>query len=98
MVVKEIFFFSISITIVIASQNRIKEINARRNYAENLSNKSDPANEGMINLVLADFRNDRLVNIFKGFKNRAENLRLKDSLIKKHFERKHGPDSYYGQS
>lgn len=24
-------------------------------------------------------------------------LRLKDSLIKKHFERKHGPDSYYGQ-
>jgi L-ribulose-5-phosphate 4-epimerase len=24
--------------------------------------------------------------------------RLQDSLIKKHFERKHGPDSYYGQS
>jgi len=24
--------------------------------------------------------------------------RLKDTLIKKHFERKHGPDSYYGQS
>ena len=23
--------------------------------------------------------------------------RLKDSLIKKHFARKHGPDSYYGQ-
>ena len=23
--------------------------------------------------------------------------RLKKSLIKKHFERKHGPDSYYGQ-
>jgi L-ribulose-5-phosphate 4-epimerase len=23
--------------------------------------------------------------------------RLKESLIKKHFERKHGPDSYYGQ-
>lgn len=23
--------------------------------------------------------------------------RLKDSLIKKHFDRKHGPDSYYGQ-
>jgi L-ribulose-5-phosphate 4-epimerase len=24
-------------------------------------------------------------------------LRLQESLIKKHFERKHGPDSYYGQ-
>jgi L-ribulose-5-phosphate 4-epimerase len=23
--------------------------------------------------------------------------RLQDSLIKKHFERKHGPNSYYGQ-
>ena len=26
-----------------------------------------------------------------------ESPRLKDALIKKHFERKHGPDSYYGQ-
>lgn len=25
-------------------------------------------------------------------------LRLKEALIQKHFERKHGPDSYYGQS
>lgn len=25
-------------------------------------------------------------------------LKLKEALIKKHFERKHGPDSYYGQS
>ena len=29
---------------------------------------------------------------------KADALRLKDALIKKHFERKHGPDSYYGQS
>jgi L-ribulose-5-phosphate 4-epimerase len=29
---------------------------------------------------------------------RKDAPRLKDSLIKKHFERKHGPDSYYGQS
>ena len=28
----------------------------------------------------------------------AKAPRLKDALIKKHFERKHGPDSYYGQS
>ncbi len=26
-----------------------------------------------------------------------QSARLKDSLIKKHYERKHGPDSYYGQ-
>ena len=28
---------------------------------------------------------------------RPDAPRLKDALIKKHFERKHGPDSYYGQ-
>jgi len=28
---------------------------------------------------------------------RSDAPRLKDALIKKHFERKHGPDSYYGQ-
>jgi L-ribulose-5-phosphate 4-epimerase len=28
---------------------------------------------------------------------RKDAPRLKDSLIKKHFERKHGPDAYYGQ-
>jgi L-ribulose-5-phosphate 4-epimerase len=27
----------------------------------------------------------------------ADTLRLKDALIEKHFQRKHGPDSYYGQ-
>ncbi len=29
---------------------------------------------------------------------RPDAPRLKDALVKKHFERKHGPDSYYGQS
>jgi len=29
---------------------------------------------------------------------KSDALRLKDALIKKHFERKHGPDSYYGQA
>ncbi|GEO08052.1 L-ribulose-5-phosphate 4-epimerase [Segetibacter aerophilus] len=28
---------------------------------------------------------------------RPHNPKMKDALIKKHFERKHGPDSYYGQ-
>ena len=28
---------------------------------------------------------------------KADALRLRDSLIKKHYERKHGKDSYYGQ-
>jgi L-ribulose-5-phosphate 4-epimerase len=27
----------------------------------------------------------------------ADAAMLKEALIKKHFDRKHGPDSYYGQ-
>lgn len=37
----------------------------------------------------------RMAFITKGINPDAP--RLKDSLIKKHYERKHGPDSYYGQ-
>jgi L-ribulose-5-phosphate 4-epimerase len=29
---------------------------------------------------------------------RSDTPRMKESLIRKHFERKHGPDSYYGQA
>ncbi|HEX5552951.1 MAG TPA: class II aldolase/adducin family protein, partial [Chitinophagaceae bacterium] len=28
---------------------------------------------------------------------RSDAPRLKDALVKKHYQRKHGPDSYYGQ-
>lgn len=37
----------------------------------------------------------KMASITEQVNPRAE--RLKDALVKKHFERKHGPDSYYGQ-
>src|SRR5690606_8506005 len=38
-----VFFFSVSITSVIVFQNRIKELEERKHFAENLANKADPS-------------------------------------------------------
>lgn len=80
-----VFFFCISITAVIVTHNRIREINERKHFAENLSNKTDPAGERMMNIMLTDFRNDFLAAIFPRFKNVAATKFLKDSLINENF-------------
>ncbi len=80
-----VFFFCISITAVIASQNRIKELNQRKHFAENLANKADPAGERMMNIMLTDFRNDFLSEIFPRFRDAEDNKFLKDSLINENF-------------
>lgn len=80
-----VFFFCISITAIIVFQNRIREINERKHFAENIANKADPAGERMMNIMLTDFRNDFLSQIFPRFKNKADNKFLKDSLINENF-------------
>ena len=79
------FFFCCSITAIIVFQNRVKELNERKHFAENLSNKADPAGERMMNIMLTDFRNDFLSGIFPRLKNAADNKFLKDSLINENF-------------
>ena len=80
-----VFFFCISITAVIASQNQLKELNERKHFAENLSNKADPAGERMMNIMLTDFGNDYLSAVFPRFKDPDDNKDLKDSLINENF-------------
>jgi signal transduction histidine kinase len=80
-----VFFFCISITAIIVVQNRVKELNERKHFAENLSNKADPAGERMMKIMLTDFRNDFLSGIFRRFKDADDNKLLKDSLINENF-------------
>ena len=80
-----VFFFSVSITLVIVFQNRIKEIEERKHFAENLSNKTDPAGERMMNIILTDFNTDFLSRNFDRFKDSVDNRFLKDSLINENF-------------
>ena len=79
------FFFCCSITAVIVFQNRTKELNERKHFAENLSNKADPAGERMMNIMLTDFGNDFLSGIFPRLKNATDNKFIKDSLINENF-------------
>ncbi len=80
-----LFFFSVSITAVIVLHNRKKEIEERKNFAENLANKADPSGELMMNIVLTDFNNDFLASTFERFKKPIQNTILKDSLLNENF-------------
>ena len=80
-----IFFFSVSITGVIVVQNRTKELDERKHFAENLANKVDPSGPVIVSIILKDFRNDYLADIFNRFKNPYQNRFLKDSLINENF-------------
>jgi signal transduction histidine kinase len=80
-----VFFFSVSITALIVLQNRTKELEDRKHFAENLANKADPSGPVIVNIILKDFRNDYLSQIFYRFKNAYQNRFLKDSLINENF-------------
>jgi len=80
-----VFFFSVSITSIIVFQNRTKELEERKHFAENLANKADPSGPVIVNIILKDFRNDYLSDIFYRFKNKEQNKFLKDSLINENF-------------
>lgn len=80
-----LFFFSVSITAAIVIQNRKKELEQRKHFAENLANKADPAGEVIVNIILSDFSNEALVDIFDRFKKPTQNKFLKDSLINENF-------------
>jgi signal transduction histidine kinase len=80
-----LFFFSVSITTAIVVQNRKKELEQRKLFAENIANRADPAGERIISVILSDFSNESLSSIFDRFKSPYENRTLKDSLINENF-------------
>ncbi|CAN5166041.1 HAMP domain-containing sensor histidine kinase [soil metagenome] len=80
-----IFFFSASITAIIVLQNKRKELENRKHFAENIANKTDPSGERMMNITLSDFRNDFLPDVFFRFYDPFQNHFVKDSLIGENF-------------
>lgn len=80
-----IVYFSLSITVVIVYQNRVKELDERKLFASNLADKADPTGPVVMNIVLTDFRNEYLSSVFYKFKEKENNYKLKDSLINEIF-------------
>ncbi|MBK8610598.1 MAG: HAMP domain-containing histidine kinase [Chitinophagaceae bacterium] len=80
-----LFFFSVTITSVIVSENGSKELRKRKYYAETLSTKSNPGSERLLNSLLTDFRNDYLAANFYRFSSNRSNQFFKDSLVNGNF-------------
>ncbi len=80
-----LFFFSVTIALIIISENKKLELGRRKEYAQTLAAKADPASERLLNSSLIDFRNDALAPIFARFRDPVQNKRLKDSLLTQNF-------------
>lgn len=80
-----VFFFSVSITAVIIFHNRKKELEQRKDFAENLAIKADTFGELMMNIVLTDFSNRFLADAYPRLRKPIQNQILKDSLINENF-------------
>ena len=81
-----LFFFSLTITVVIVLENDKKEMNNRKHYAETLSTKADPASETLLSTLLTDFRNDYLsANFYRLQSDSSSNWFFKDSLVNGNF-------------
>lgn len=75
------FFYAISLTLLLIAENRMKEMQERRKYARLLATKADPVNETILNSMLTDFNPDYLSPRFNRFFDSADNRMLKDSLL-----------------
>ena len=80
-----VFFFSLSITSVIVTENKNKERLNRQHVSETLATKSDPTSETLMNTMLTDFRNEFLATHFNRFRSEPDNLSFRDSLVNSNF-------------
>jgi signal transduction histidine kinase len=76
-----IFIFSVSIALIMLSQNKRVEWERRKAMADKLTFQSDPSSETRMSLAVKYLDNDFLYSNFNLFKDEAENRRLKDSII-----------------
>ena len=80
-----LFVFSFSIAGVIIFENKKIEFEQRKQFAEKLALRADPASERLLSIVLTYFDDDFLQKNFVKFKNKEQNEKLKDSIINRNF-------------
>lgn len=80
-----VFFFSISLTFLLVSENSERSWQNRIRLAEKLSLQTDPSGEKLLNIALQNFRSEFLNREFYRFSTLDENQLLKDSLISENF-------------
>jgi two-component system, NtrC family, nitrogen regulation sensor histidine kinase NtrY len=80
-----LFVFSASITSLIITENRYKELEIRKRTAEKLAMQVDPSSERLLNIAIQSIGNDFLFSNLNRLKNEYEATRVKDSLISANF-------------
>ncbi|HEY2721652.1 MAG TPA: hypothetical protein VGI82_08005, partial [Chitinophagaceae bacterium] len=76
-----IFVFSVSISAIIISENRVKEWNSRKMMAENLASLEDESNERLLSIALSDLDNRFLASNFNRFSDEESSVALRDSIL-----------------
>ncbi len=80
-----LFIFSGSISVIIIFENRKKELEQRKGFAEKLAEQIDPTSEKLMSMSLIYYNNDFLSREFGRFRDMAQNHFLKDSLVNNNF-------------
>lgn len=80
-----LFFFSLSITFVIFTENRTREREFRRATAQKISLQTDPSSDFLINIATNGIPNAFLLDNLARFRETGAASRLKDSLIEASF-------------
>lgn len=80
-----LFFFSLSLTLLLISENGDREWKDRIRAAEKLSLQTDPAAESLLNIAMRNFRSEFLEQEFYRFNTSGDNQFLKDSLVSENF-------------
>ena len=76
-----IFIFSVSISAIIITENRLKEWNNRKTMAENLASLEDESNERLLSIALTDLDNRFLSGNFQRFYDDENGTDLRDSIL-----------------
>ena len=79
-------FFSLSITLVVFTENRKRELGIRKAAAERISMQSDPSSAYLVNIATEGLNNDFLFESLPRFSNPVEAVRLKDSIVSAKFK------------
>jgi signal transduction histidine kinase len=80
-----IFFFSVTLTLLLMYENSNRSWQNRIRMAEKLSLQTDPASENLLSIALKNFRSEFLDQEFYRFSSQSGNQFLKDSLISENF-------------
>jgi two-component system, NtrC family, nitrogen regulation sensor histidine kinase NtrY len=77
-----IFIFSVSLSVIILSENQKKEINVQKSLAEKHDELTDPSQERTLSIALNYLDNEFLANNFYRFEEPVANRFFRDSIIK----------------